>query len=197
MNKVFCIGFHKTGTSSLGRALEILGYRVCGSRLDLTEAVVKKDFDTLFVEVNKYDAFHDNPWPLIYKFLDKKYPNSKFILTVRDEKKWIKSIINHFENRDTKMRELIYGVGHPMGNEDVYLSKYNSHNSEVRGYFESYSDDLLVLKLEKDFNWNKLCNFLEKEIPNITFPFLNKGDYGIKKILKKTKKRLQMAYETK
>ena len=29
-SKVFCIGFHKTGTSSLGAALKILGYKVCG-----------------------------------------------------------------------------------------------------------------------------------------------------------------------
>ena len=28
--KIFCIGFHKTGTTSLGQALEALGYRVCG-----------------------------------------------------------------------------------------------------------------------------------------------------------------------
>ncbi len=28
--KIFCIGFQKTGTTSLGRALELLGYRVCG-----------------------------------------------------------------------------------------------------------------------------------------------------------------------
>lgn len=30
MSKIFCIGFHKTGTKSLGTALDILGYRVCG-----------------------------------------------------------------------------------------------------------------------------------------------------------------------
>jgi hypothetical protein len=28
--KVFCIGFHKTGTTSLRVALELLGYRVTG-----------------------------------------------------------------------------------------------------------------------------------------------------------------------
>ena len=29
--KVFCLGFHKTGTTSLGVALGILGYRVSGA----------------------------------------------------------------------------------------------------------------------------------------------------------------------
>ncbi len=29
--KVFCIGFHKTGTSSLALALKTLGYRVAGA----------------------------------------------------------------------------------------------------------------------------------------------------------------------
>ena len=28
--KIFCIGFHKTGTKSLGLALGILGYKVTG-----------------------------------------------------------------------------------------------------------------------------------------------------------------------
>ncbi|MEE2776427.1 MAG: sulfotransferase [Acidobacteriota bacterium] len=32
MTKVFGIGFHKTGTSSLGAALEVLGYRVRAPR---------------------------------------------------------------------------------------------------------------------------------------------------------------------
>ena len=30
--KVFCVGFHKTGTKSLGAALATLGYRVAGPR---------------------------------------------------------------------------------------------------------------------------------------------------------------------
>ena len=29
--KYFVIGFHKTGTSSMGKALQIVGFRVCGS----------------------------------------------------------------------------------------------------------------------------------------------------------------------
>ncbi len=34
--------------------------------------------------VAQYDAFQDNPWPIIYKGLDVKYPDSKFILMLRD-----------------------------------------------------------------------------------------------------------------
>lgn len=32
-----------------------------------------------------YNAFHSEPWTQFYKELDLKYPDSKFILTIRDE----------------------------------------------------------------------------------------------------------------
>ncbi len=70
-NKVIGIGFHKTGTSTLDSALVELGYKVLGTRIDLASNLFNEDFETVFKLTEKYDAFQDNPWPLLYKKFDK------------------------------------------------------------------------------------------------------------------------------
>jgi len=40
----------------------------------------------------------DNPWPLIYKELDKRIPGCKFILTLRDEESWYSSVKRHIDD---------------------------------------------------------------------------------------------------
>jgi len=160
--KVFCIGFHKTGTNSLDEALTLLGYRVTGPN------------GTKDPNVEEYDAFQDNPWPIIYQELDQHYPNSKFILTIRPTDRWIDSVVRHFGANSTPMREWIYGVGSPLGNEDAYIRRYENHNQEVTEYFQG-RDDLLVLELTQGEGWEKLCPFLGKEIPMVEFPHKNKN----------------------
>lgn len=100
--KVFVLGFHKTGTTSLARALQILGYRVCGfispkpgiqysthSRSELFETTYKPF-------LSAYDAFEDTLWFMFYEKLANDYPDAKFILTVRPEESWYKSMVKHF-----------------------------------------------------------------------------------------------------
>lgn len=173
--KVFCIGFHKTGTTSLGSALEILGYNVCGTSRELESDLLKNNMNSLFEKVRKYDAFQDNPWPIYYKELDEYFPKSKFILTIRDEEKWISSVVKHFGDQDTIMREIIYGHGHPLNHEDVYIERYRKHNKEVKDYFSERPNDILILSLENGDGWEMICEFLNKKIPDIEFPHLNKA----------------------
>ena len=100
--KIFCIGFHKTGTTSLETALTMLGYRVTGCNgindPDIEKNVLKMAFEL----VGQYDAFQDNPWPIIFKELDEKFPGSKFILTLRDSKSWRHSQVKHFGQKETQ-----------------------------------------------------------------------------------------------
>jgi hypothetical protein len=175
MNKIFGIGFHKTGTKTLQYSLEALGFNVCGPRQDLLGAVKREKYRAVFRVVNNFDAFQDNPWPVLYEKLDKKFPDSKFILTVRDEDKWIKSIINHFGSVDSNMRRWIYGIGYPLGNEELYLKVYKKHNAEVMEYFSARPNDLLIIDLTAGEGWEKICPFLGKQIPEKDFPHVNKG----------------------
>lgn len=176
-NKVFCIGFHKTGTTSMAHALARLGYRVTGPNnpeVEITKiSVLKMALDL----VEKFDAFQDNPWPVIYKEIDVIFPNSRFILTVRDSDRWIESALNHFGNRKTRMRKWIYGseYGCPLGNEQIYLERYNAHYQDVRNYFKDRPNDLLVMDLSNGDGWEKLCPFLGFNIINDSFPHTNKA----------------------
>ena len=58
--KVFCIGFHKTGTTSLELALRKLGYRVTGSFGTKDPDIVGKVYATAYAMVEQFDAFEDN-----------------------------------------------------------------------------------------------------------------------------------------
>jgi hypothetical protein len=173
--KIFCIGFHKTGTKSLALALEHLGYRVTGPNGIHNPNIGRDVYRLAYSNVEEYDAFQDNPWPIIYKELDAKYLGSKFILTLRPTDSWIRSVLRHFGGAHTPMREWIYGVGWPRGNETVYVSRYERHNREVLEYFSQRPDDLLVLRLTEGDGWEKLCPFLGKEAPADPFPHVNKA----------------------
>lgn len=173
--KVFGIGFHKTATSSLAAALRELGYSVTGPNGVNNPNISREVYDLADSLVSKFDAFQDNPWPVIYRDLDQKYPNSKFILTIRSSEGWIKSVVRHFGGEVTPMREWIYGVGNPISNEDIYLSTYKRHNREVLEYFQNRPNDLLVLAITEGDGWEKLCPFLGERRPNAPFPFVNKA----------------------
>jgi hypothetical protein len=193
--KVFGIGFHKTATTSLGAALEILGYKVKGPFGIHDPNIKDKALNCARLLVKKYDAFQDNPWPIIYKEMDNMFPGSKFILTTRPSEKWIKSVVNHFRGKSTPMREWIYGVGDPIGNEGIYLKRYDRHNKEVLKYFSQRENDLLVMDITSGDGWKMLCPFLNEEEPNKSFPMANKnspitqikriGIAGLKKITNK------------
>lgn len=159
-NKIFCVGFHRTGTCSLRDALEILGYKVCGPVWKIDERLVRS-----------FDAFQDMPWPLYYELLDQKCQNSKFILTIRNSESWINSCIRKFGGKKIKMHEIIYGgAGNPIYDEDRWIKKYEQNNESILEYFKDRPDDLLVLRITQGEGWEKLCPFLGHKIPNEDFP---------------------------
>ena len=171
--KVFCIGFHKTGTSSLNLALTRLGYKV-KSTFGVSDPNISENvYFEAKNNVMKFDAFEDNPWPIIYKELDAWVPGSKFILTYRSADSWYRSASKHFGSDTSPMREWIYGAGSPEGNEDIYKSRYEKHNQDVLAFFKNRPDDLLVMELGSDFNWETLCSFLDEPIPKSDFPRTN------------------------
>jgi hypothetical protein len=164
------VGFHKTGTSSVRDALMMLGYRVTGPNGTRDPDIAAKLESTVDALADLYDAFQDNPWPLVYRRMDARYPGSKFILTVRDESQWIESNVAHFGTTDTPMRTLIYGVGHPKGNEAVYVERMRRHNQEVAEYFGDRPNDLLTMDVTRNADWETLCGFLGLPVPQVPFP---------------------------
>ena len=174
MQKVFCIGFHKTGTTSLHEALTILGYRVCSVRKDLVGAIIRGDSAAIQRVVESYDAFEDNPWPLLYQVLDRGIPDARFILTLRDVEAWYQSALAHFGSRETDMRRLIYGAdrGAPADHEEAYKRRYTEHYRQVRAHF-SGRDNLLEFDVFGGDGWTELCGFLGHRHPTVPFPHAN------------------------
>ncbi|MCA9553026.1 MAG: hypothetical protein KC933_23520 [Myxococcales bacterium] len=181
--KVFCIGFHKTGTTSMGTLLRALGYRAVSAYRTRDPAFVADlaagRLDDLFRVADRAQAFEDNPWPLFYRALDARYPGSRFILTVRDPDRWLKSLVNHFggqEAPDSPMRAFIYGPGRgdPRGHEAVYRARFEAHRAEVEDYFAGRPKDLLVVDIAEPGALSKVCAFLGHAPPFDRMPHENR-----------------------
>lgn len=175
--KVICIGWHKTGTTTMGDALLELGYSVLGARVDLADPLLAGNSKLALDQAAPYSALQDVPWNALFRELDQAFPGSRFILTTRDENKWLNSAVRHFGSRDydTPIFQWLYGAARISGNEQRYLERYRRHNQEVMEYFRDRPDDLLVFNLEENPGWEPLCTFLDKPIPTHPFPHSNAG----------------------
>lgn len=179
MNKVFCIGMFKTGTTSIRKAFEILGYKTISYWGINNDAwcVDKKSWDLKQIreKANQHEAFKDFPWLFLYRELDNWFPNSKFILTIRDAEKVAVSDLNHWKrfnitNDQWKIDEQERHI--PL--KQRFINRYDRHNKDVLDYFYG-KDNLLVMNLENGDGWELLCNFLNKSIPDLPFPWENKN----------------------
>ena len=174
-SRVFGIGFHKTGTKSLAAALTQLGWRVTGSFGVHDPDIGTHALPEALRLCEVYDAFQDNPWPILFRELDGEFPGSRFVLTLRPEASWIASTVRHFGDRATPMREWIYGAGCPAGNEALYLERFRRHNAAVRDHFRDRPGDLLAIDFFAGHGWSELCGFLGAPVPPQPFPHVNAG----------------------
>lgn len=96
--KIFGIGNNKTGTTSLQKAMFDLGYKIGDQR---TAELLHKEWSLRnFKPIVEYcktaEFFQDIPFskPFTFVALDQAFPNSKFILTVRDNpEQWYNSLV--------------------------------------------------------------------------------------------------------
>lgn len=176
--KVFGVGFLRTGTSSLAMALNMLGIKTLQLPKELYYNI---DHDI----IREFEGFTDSPITLLYKELDKRHPNSKFVHTIRDEKSWLKSIKWLFTTGRVKYKESFnkYGdefnmklFGTTQFDQKLFLQKYREYNQDVFDYFTNRPDDYLVLDITQGEGFEKLCPFLGKPMPDRPFPHRNKQE---------------------
>lgn len=163
--KVFGIGFQKTGTTSLGKIFDDLGFKNASyhefRHFAPRESVSWEEITELALELaENIQVAKDTPWPLLYKELDAKFPGSKFIHVTRDPERWIDSAVNDFEDNPNAIHTAIYGCPYPKGYEEIWLDRYNQHNADVAEYFKDRPDDYLHLKLEDGVTYEAVCDFL-------------------------------------
>jgi hypothetical protein len=151
--KVFVIGFNKTGTSSIHIIFKNLGlpsyhggkWRSCNN-LKL---------------LRLYDCFSDGtPRDLIK--LDQMFPNSKFILQVRELETWILSRLSHIE------RSKRTGKHKGVATWDVteyavrtWIENRNRYHIFVLNYFLNRKQNILIINYTRDsMASQKICQFL-------------------------------------
>ena len=166
--KIFGIGMGRTGTNTLTKALRTLGYSGVHypTKKWISEKLPREDFAT------------DVPIWWMYKELDVQYPGSKFILTIRPNlDEWLAS-------SEYKHTEVLGMTGNPHITEYFpdpepfnarnHTIDYALHHADVLSYFRGRMGDLLVTDFFSGDEWEPLCQFLGKPIPDVPFPHLNR-----------------------
>jgi len=198
MSKIFVLGYNKTGTKSLSNALEYLGYKVLhtGSTGDFIGFL-----DRIGNNLNKsknvldglegYDCYIDYPFyePTVFSHIISEYPDAKYISLTRSLDGYVDSVL-----RD-KIKRIRQGnfdnwnwLG--VGDEEVFRNypEYQKEWVKRRTTFKHKSnlkhlsnlgntENILHMNICDDGDgWRELCKFLNKEIPNIEFPYENKNE---------------------
>jgi len=176
--KIFGIGLSKTGTTSLASALQLLGFRT-RDNMGIDEYRVG-DVTCLDLEVvDAHDALTDTPIPSFYRELDVRYPNSKFILTVRDREAWLQSCRKQFtqkladKNNEAHRRLFFDLYGTDVFDADRFARGYDCFVEGAKAYFRGRPGDLLVLDIAAGGGWSELCPFLGAPQPDVPFPKAN------------------------
>jgi len=195
MLEVIGAGFGRTGTHSLGLALEQLGFGPCynmhevaknpGHR-ELWNRIIdgkQVDWHSLF---SSYKSTVEWPGVAFFEEIFQQFPDAKVILTLRDPESWYESVQNTiFEalelsahNPDLGKREsqgltrrliLEYTFGNRYWEKEHVIEVYRNHIQRV---IKVVPQERLLQYDVKD-GWKPLCDYFQKSIPVEPFPRLN------------------------
>ncbi|SCY54112.1 sulfotransferase [Thiohalorhabdus denitrificans] len=201
--KVFCVGLNKTGTTSLEREMLDQGY-VVGDEMKgkvLVDAWARRDFRPVIELCRTAQFFQDAPfsWPYTFMALDRAFPGSRFVLTVRDDaEEWYRSLVRFLGRRwangripptarDLKeapgpypgFRYHVHTTVHRVPGDDPFrkdalLDFYHTHNKMVRDYFRHRPEDLLVVNVKRPEDYDRFCAFLGVPRRREGFPWENR-----------------------
>jgi hypothetical protein len=185
--RVVCVGFNKTGTTTLGRCFEILGITPIAEPrspymdyISLSKEIFElNDYDSVLSKAQYFRAFQDRPWNIgiMYQKLDARYPGSKFILTEREPESWWESVnkwlLKSHKGDTDRLQRYLHHLKIDRLDKDLFIQKYQAHNAAIKHYFVA-RDNLLIMNLAAGDGWGKLCSFLELPVPDKPFPHANK-----------------------
>jgi hypothetical protein len=195
MLEVIGAGFGRTGTHSLGLALEKLGFSPCYSLPEVSKnpghiEIWNNAIDGKFVDWKQLFSSYKSSveWPAVSFIRDlvQTFPKARFVLTQRNPESWYesasKTIFEGLElgahNPDPVKRER-GGVLRRLILEYTFKGKYWNKEHTIAIYKEHIQHILEAVPQEhmlhfdvKD-GWEPLCEFLQKPIPQEAFPWLN------------------------
>ena len=181
MNKVFGIGWARTGTTTLGQCFQVLGYDHQSQDLSLVPDLGRNDLSRILALAARKETFDDWPWIILYQQLVLAFPGSRFVLTKRKSENWLRSYkaILAAEGKTSEemwaVRRILYGLPFPNVTDAQLVERYERHTAEVAQYFCGRPGDLLVVDWEQGDGWSELCGFLGKPVPHVPFPHANKS----------------------
>lgn len=171
--KIIGIGLSRTGTTSLDLFLKKLGYN---SHHFIPELFNQPDWR----KMEESDAVMDSPIPLLYQEIDRRYPNSKFILTTRDEDRWLTSMkwmLTHGKviwNWSAELQAYHKKLYKTTRYQEAKLRKvWRDYHMEVERYFSGREHDLHAINISEGFDTVKLCQWLGKEPTTAPAPKVN------------------------
>lgn len=167
--KIFIIGFNKTGTRTLHHYFKKnLIHSIHWDSGKLARQIkynhengikILTGYEQYVVFSDMEDISHLNYAHVDYfKEFDKTYPDSKFILNIRDVDNWIKSRNNHqgYVQYLSKKTNLTKEELNQKWREDFY-----NHKKNVINYFSDKPNKLLIFDIEKD-SVQKINDFFPK-----------------------------------
>jgi len=196
--KVLGAGFGRTGTMSLKIALEKLGIGPC---YHMREVISHPSHIKIWYDISRgehpnwdrlfsgFNSAVDFPVCLFYEELVNKFPDAKFILTLRDFDTWYKSTANTIYKVPTmlpgwfkrvvypirmfiEMQVILIWVGlfkNNFSDRESTELVYNEHIESVKKTISA--DKLLIYRINE--GWGPLCEFLNVEKPETPFPKVN------------------------
>lgn len=186
--RVFCIGLNKTGTSSLSKALTMLGFRSVHNGGRNVSDAIQRAIDAnapLLSNIDPgVDAFSDiGLLSRRYRRLDEQYPGSWFVLTTRPVDEWIVSRRRHVEVNQQRQAARVYRGDWLTIDESGWRSLWDEHVDGVRAYFEEQrrvpnrrGPRYLEIDLARNAGWEPLCGFLGRPEPAAPYPWVHRRD---------------------
>lgn len=191
--KVFGIGLSRTGTTSLNSALEILGLRSIHfpadprTRRQILAFLANGGRRLRLSVLRSCDALTDTPVCATFEALDAAYPESRFVLTVRDKESWLGSCQAYWgsglerflrERPDDPYAVYIAAIGRALYgsvgfDRERFSRAHDDYRARVARHFRGREQDLLVLDLFSGQGWPELCGFLGRPAPDLPFPVEN------------------------
>jgi hypothetical protein len=181
--RIFNIGLNKTSTTSFHAAMEVLGFRSLHWGGPTAEQAVERAYasgEPLLTYLDaRFDAFSDlGPLTFRYERLDREYPGSRFVMTVRPLEAWIASRRRHVEENVRRQASGDYDGTFLVVEEERWRAQWTSHLEGTRAYFAGRAD-FLEIDISADPGWEPLCTLLDLPVPEAPFPWANRTDASL------------------
>lgn len=176
--RVFGIGLNKTGTVSFHEAMGMLGMKSLhwgGPEIHWRVVAAREGNHPLLWFIDQgFDAFSDiGVLSRSFAELDKQYPGSRFVLTVRDRDEWLDSRLRHV-TKNVQLKEAgEYHGDFLVVDEEKWRREWDQHLERVHRYFDG-RDDFLEIDITAGAGWAPFCKLLDVAEPSEAFPWGNR-----------------------